>query len=523
MNDPAPPLRTRQLILRWCDDLLTAEETQELDALVAGDPEIAQLFAELTHLNATLENLGPTFSEAAPQPLPRPRPNWSTHVLSIAAALVAIGVPVRIALSPQGPATVEPPVERGARSVAVVNNILGATWAPGSPVLRPGDLIAPSRIRFESGLLQLQFFNGVQAVLEGPADFEIISAEESFCHRGRFHAIVPPQADCFRVRTEQGELIDFGTEFGLNVSPEGAAVHVFDGEVAFQTKDDRVPTRLGIGHAALIGTDGSAKSLSVDPNLFASYREVNQMQAMSTEVRLSDWYRYSLFWRSHPAGMAYFDFEDKDYLTGIIRGESANPYRDPVSGLLVGATLQEGRWPGKAGLVFARTSDRVRINLPGTSRALTLAAWVRLNNLPPRIQGLVMTDATREGAVHWSIDGETQTLHLETGTKDDQTPAPTYPSSPRLTGALTGQWIFLATTYDTQRGTVEHFLNGQNMGSQPIKRPDSLRVGVADIGNWSAPSYEDHHLEGIIDELMILSIALTEDQLAGIAKAGKPY
>jgi len=135
----------------------------------------------------------------------------------------------------------------------------------------------------------------------------------------------------------------------------------------------------------------------------------------------------------------------------------------------------------------------------------------------------VMTDATREGAVHWSIDGGAQTLQLETGTKDDQAPASTYPSSPLLTGALTGQWIFLASTYDTQRGTVEHFLNGENIGSQPIKSPGSLRVGVADIGNWSAPSYEDHHLEGIIDELMILSIALTEDQLAGIAKAGKPY
>jgi len=98
-----------------------------------------------------------------------------------------------------------------------------------------------------------QFFNGVQAVIEGPADLEILSAEESFCHQGRIHAIVPPQADCFRVRTSQGELIDFGTEFGLNVSPEGAAVHVFDGEVAFQPGDDKVPTRLGMGRAALIG------------------------------------------------------------------------------------------------------------------------------------------------------------------------------------------------------------------------------------------------------------------------------
>jgi len=86
-----------------------------------------------------------------------------------------------------------------------------------------------------------------------------------------------------------------------------------------------------------------------------------------------------------------------------------------VTGLLVGATLTEGRWPGKAGLVFTRTSDRVRVNFPGTHRALSMAAWVRLNQLESRLYGLLMSDGTREGAVHWSIDGSSQALRLDTG------------------------------------------------------------------------------------------------------------
>jgi hypothetical protein len=523
MNTPSPELRLRRLISRWCDDLLSPEEMSELDARLANEPGAAQLFAEMTHLNAALENLGPAIPEAIPQVERRAKLNWMATIMAIAAVLIAVGIPLRFAFHQEPERTATGSAAPAVRSVAVVNNILDATWYRDTPILRPGDLLAPSRIRFESGLIQIQFFNGVQAVLEGPADFEILSAEESFCHRGRFHAIVPPQANCFRVRTAQGELIDFGTEFGVDVSPDSAAVHVFDGEVAFQPADDRIPTRVGMGHAALIGADGSAKAVTADPNLFASYREVNRMKAMSTEKRLADWYRYSLFWRSHPAGVAYFDFEDNDYLTGTIRGESANPYREPVNGLLVGTTLGEGRWPGKAALVFARTSDRVRVSLPGTSRAFTLSAWVRLNRLESRQHGLIMTDSTREGSVHWSIDGAAHALRLDTGTSDNAESEHTYVSRPVITRDLLNQWVFLATTYDTDLGVVEHFLNGRSIGRQSIENSGSLRIGVADIGNWTTPSPGDHHLEGAMDEVMVLSVALAPDQLTGIAIAGKPY
>ncbi|RFC46876.1 MAG: ferric-dicitrate binding protein FerR, regulates iron transport through sigma-19 [Verrucomicrobia bacterium] len=529
MNEPSPLSRARDLILRWCDDRITDGETAELETLLRESPEISRLFAELAHVNATLENLGPAGARVqgcptvtAP-PFSLPCNGWMRPLLSLAAALILLGIPAALVLQRQTGNAPEP-ASSPARSLAVVNHILGATWRAGDQVLRPGDLIGPSRIRFESGLLQLQFFNGVQAVIEGPADFEILSAEESFCHRGRFHAIVPPQANCFRVRTAQGELIDFGTEFGLEVSPDGAEVHVFDGEVAFQTDDDRIPTRLGVGRAALIPTVGRAQPREANADLFASYREVNQMQAMSTEKRLAEWYQSSLFWRTHPATLAYFDFEEKDYLTGTFRGETMGPYRDPVAGLLVGAQLHQGRWPGKAGLAFSRTSDRVRIHVPGTHRALTLAAWIRVDNLEPRRHALLMSDGESEGSVHWALDGATQRLSFGASVSSGASASQiAIPSEPLATAELLDQWAFLATSYDADRGTVEHSINGRNIGRSLLEKAPSLRIGVADIANWTSPSPEDAHFEGVIDELMIFSVPLTEDQLVGIARTGRPY
>ncbi len=530
-TSPFPNGRPQELILRWCDDRLTDEEMVELESLLRQDPALAQVFAELTHVNAALENLGPSLSQSASlstsaRPGSRLIP-WplAQHLLAAAAAILLLGIPAGVLLLPRAG---EPPeaLTVPPRTLAVVNHILDATWSHGETPLRPGDLIGPSRIRFEAGLVQLQFFNGVQAVIEGPADFEILSAEESFCHQGRFHAIVPPQADSFRVRTNQGELIDFGTEFGLDVKPESAEIHVFDGEVAFQAGADQVPTRLGVGRAAIIASDGSAKPKEANANLFASYREVNQMQAMSTEKRLAEWYQSSLFWRTHPAGIAYFDFEEKDYLSSTFRGETASPYRDPISGLLVGAEVGQGRWPGKAGLSFTRTSDRVRINVPGTHRALTLAAWVRVGNLASRRYGLLMSDGDREGAVHWCLDGATGRLSFETNTASQPEASATplaFRSGSINRSELLGQWAFLATCYDAERGTAEHYLNGRLIGHALIHLAPSVRIGVADIGNWNSPSSKDHHFEGVIDELMVFSIRLSEDQLEGIAASGRPY
>jgi hypothetical protein len=76
---------------------------------------------------------------------------------------------------------------------------------------------------------------GARVVIEGPADFQFISASEVSCSGGRLTAEVPPQARGFRIGTPQMNVTDLGTSFGLDVKEGRTELHVFKGSVEFQS------------------------------------------------------------------------------------------------------------------------------------------------------------------------------------------------------------------------------------------------------------------------------------------------
>jgi len=514
--------RLRDLILRWCDDRLSDAETAELDGLLRDDPAAIALFAELSHVNASLEHFGP-----APVSLPSPpRREFlsAPQALGLAAALAILAGTVGFFL-PRPPAS--SPAAAGAPPatvpdwVAVVHHATGVRAAdPAAPQLglRSGQLVAPGRIALPSGLVHLQFFNGVQLVVQGPADFDILSAEESVCREGKFHAVVPPHANGFKMRSPLGDLVDFGTEFGLDLRRDAApSLHVFDGEVAFRPREHgTAPARLGGGQAATLRPDGLAEGGTSDPDLFASYREMNRLQAISNETRLAAWFQRSRFWRTHPSVLAYFDFEERDYLDGTILGESPNPYSPAPEGLVIGAVPREGRWPGKTALSFQRLSDRVRVNVPGTHGGLTLLAWVRLDRAEPRNHALFASESRGEDSVRWHLDAAGGTLALEIGNSISV-------SQPDPLLAASGTWICLASTFDAALGRAEHYLDGRSLGTSTLPSPETVRLGIADLGNEArSTSPSDLHFAGSMDEFIIFSSVLGSGQIQDIAASGRP-
>ena len=82
----------------------------------------------------------------------------------------------------------------------------------------------------KSGFAQIDFYSGATVILEGPAEFRLISRTEAYCTRGKLRATVPAQAQGFTIGSPKLDLIDRGTEFGLDVG-EKTQVHVFQGKV----------------------------------------------------------------------------------------------------------------------------------------------------------------------------------------------------------------------------------------------------------------------------------------------------
>lgn len=83
-------------------------------------------------------------------------------------------------------------------------------------------LLANQTLEIESGLLEIEFGDGAQVVLEGPARFTIESHGVGDLQLGKLAARVPSKAIGFTIKTPSLTLVDLGTEFGLEVESSGA-------------------------------------------------------------------------------------------------------------------------------------------------------------------------------------------------------------------------------------------------------------------------------------------------------------
>ena len=90
--------------------------------------------------------------------------------------------------------------------------------------------------QMDSGLIHLQFAGGVMVFVEAPARFDAVSGKRLVLHNGRLSASVPPEGIGFTVETPEAEVIDFGTEFSVDVESGESEVHVFEGLVRVQPK-----------------------------------------------------------------------------------------------------------------------------------------------------------------------------------------------------------------------------------------------------------------------------------------------
>ncbi len=86
------------------------------------------------------------------------------------------------------------------------------------------------------GLLHLQFADNVMVYVEAPAHFDVVGAARVVLHSGRLSASVPPEGVGFTVETPEAEVVDFGTEFSVDVDGGASEVHVFEGLVRVQPR-----------------------------------------------------------------------------------------------------------------------------------------------------------------------------------------------------------------------------------------------------------------------------------------------
>ena len=110
------------------------------------------------------------------------------------------------------------------------------------------------RFDIRSGLLEITYDTGAKVVLQGPVTYEVDSADGGYLTIGKLtarlnkrseHATKKEEASAlFAVRTPTATITDLGTEFGVEVRPNGSVdVHVFVGKVQCDVRRQKAVSR----------------------------------------------------------------------------------------------------------------------------------------------------------------------------------------------------------------------------------------------------------------------------------------
>ena len=168
---------------------------------------------------------------------------------------------------------------------------------------------------------------------------------------------------------------------------------------------------------------------------------------------------------------------------------------------------------------------------------MTFACWVKIDSLDRWYNSLFLTDNYNQGEPHWQILDTGQLFFSVRHKADDVDGTPikgrTHQEvlSPSFWNpSLSGRWIHLATTYQSDVGKITHYLNGEVLHEEKIAEDllvTTTRIGAASICNWSIPikpdaEYAVRNLNGSMDEFMIFSAALDKKEISEIYENGKP-
>lgn len=153
------------------------------------------------------------------------RRNWSRGVAAAAAAVALLGAGWFFMTS---------------RPVATVVRAETSDWLGGEALKEGSRLKAGSHVSFGQGLVEIKFGKRASMIVEGPADLEMLSKDESYLSRGRVVVRNEPDSDGFQVATSRGS-VRAGSNFAISAGDDSRVEVVsFGRDISFTAKDGAV-------------------------------------------------------------------------------------------------------------------------------------------------------------------------------------------------------------------------------------------------------------------------------------------
>jgi hypothetical protein len=330
------------LALRYLDGELSPSERVELQQQLANDAAAREQFVQLCVDVAQFAEIfaadqltqgepddGPLVKpQIAPAAGARPAWQWFARPVSISLLIAAVAIGTLLGLLAWNNAPVFPPsnqrlgwAQGESQFVARLARTSQVRWAEGESEFAAGTLLrAGEQLALASGTADIVFNQGAQVTLEGPARFYVVAPDVGQLESGRLASYVPPAAIGFAIQTEQVEVVDLGTQFGIIASGRGETeVHVFQGAVRVEAYNAETRRELLAGQALKVRSSGRMVALASQPGKFA-HRPQGDADAVAAETaativddfdsshgQLAGW---ASSWTLHGSGRVHRDTED---------------------------------------------------------------------------------------------------------------------------------------------------------------------------------------------------------------------
>lgn len=185
---------------------------------------------------------------------------------------------------------------KGDIEVAILTDSLNAKWANVEGEMVTGASISTSgeSLLLSEGYAELLFNNQAKVTIQGPAEFKILTEDDIKLNYGRLYAVVPREAIGFTVKTPSAQIVDLGTEFGVDCGIHSdTSLHVIKGKTVLIAGDKSnkvsVEVKDGVAKKVFAATQ-TVSDIPCNDRLFV--RDINSASNLiwrgETELSLAD-------------------------------------------------------------------------------------------------------------------------------------------------------------------------------------------------------------------------------------------
>lgn len=423
--------------------------------------------------------------------------------------------------------------------IGKLSRTVDAHWQDASGQIVEGCDLYAGPMSLVRGYAEVILEDGVVVNIQAPCQFTLESSHQIYLQQGKIVALNETQSeDSFLIRTPSASVVDYGTEFGVEVDQSGMTeTYVYQGKV--QLRDSSNPIKfmksisLSAGQGAEADTESNLKNTQVDPKTFVRHDEFQTRYLAQSD---NGYYRWKAsVYRLHrdPCLVAHYFYEKTESNPDKLVN-SAFPDAETMQGTFGDdekgkPTWVQGRWPQKDAVSFERAKHQA-IFIPSQkamcfTKPLTISVWFCFPDSGKWGGHLISSRDNTYINYQFSLfdknyDYNYQQNRFEFRQYDGVESKVGYYSDTFVPEP--GKWYHAAVVYDQTE--LKFYVNGklfQRTDYSGILEPvdAEIIIGAIKKGNYVL---EKGDFEGVIDELMLFSRGLNEYEIRKIYEDGKP-